>query len=95
MPSRRRSQLITEAVTPASNAEGDTFDKKTKEIMQKNWLVCWRNMTFKDLHDFPLWETQLHDIIKDSFTDLQSIFLCAPTSARLASLRWRPLRASL
>jgi len=68
-------ELITEAVAPAANAEGNTLDEKSKKVMEKNWLVCWRNMTFKDLHGYPLWETQLHDILKGAFGELQHIFL--------------------
>ena len=32
-------------------------------------------MTFKDLYGYPLWETQLHDVLQASFAELRSIFL--------------------
>ena len=32
--------------------------------MLKNWPVCWKTMTFKDLYGYPLWETQLHDVLQ-------------------------------
>jgi len=41
----------------------------------KNWFVSWKTMTFKDLYGYPLWETQLHDVLQASFAELQSIFL--------------------
>ena len=69
-------EVITEAVASEANADGAAdFDEKVKEAQRRNWLVCWKNMTFKDLHGFPLWETQLHDVLQASFPELQSIFL--------------------
>merc|ERR1711965_726450 len=43
--------------------------------MRKNWLICWKNMAFKDLYGYPLWETRLHDVLQAAFPELQSIFL--------------------
>ena len=51
------------------------YDEKVKAAVQKNWLVCWKNMTFKDLYGYPLWETQLHDVLQSAFPELQAIFL--------------------
>ena len=68
-------EAITEAVASEASEGAADFDEKVKEAQRKNWLVCWRNMTFKDLHGFPLWETQLHDVLQGAFPELQSIFL--------------------
>ena len=68
-------EVITEAVASEASEGAADFDEKVKEAQRKNWLVCWRNMTFKDLHGFPLWETQLHDVLQGAFPELQSIFL--------------------
>ena len=45
-------------------------------------------MVFKDLHGYPLWETQLHDVLEPAFAELQSIFLhyCG-SSIQVQSLR--------
>ena len=43
--------------------------------MLKNWFVSWKTMTFKDLYGYPLWETQLHDVLQALFAELRSIFL--------------------
>ena len=56
---------------PSVNA----YDEKLKESIKRNWLICWKNMTFKDLYGYPLWETQLHDVLQNAFPELQSIFL--------------------
>ena len=45
------------------------------EAQRKNWLVCWLNMTFSDMHGYPLWEAQLHDVLQAAFPELQRIFL--------------------
>ena len=36
--------------------------------------LCWKMMVFKDLVGYPLWETQLHDVLQASFADLHKIF---------------------
>ena len=51
------------------------YDEKVKAAVQRNWLVVWKNMTFKDMYGYPLWETQLHDVLQSAFPELQSIFL--------------------
>ena len=68
-------EVITEAVASEANDGAADFDEKVKEAQRKNWVVCWKNMSFKDLHGFPLWETQLHDVLQAAFPELQSIFL--------------------
>ena len=84
-------EVITEAVASEASEGAADFDEKVKEAQRKNWLVCWRNMTFKDLHGFPLWETQLHDVLQGAFPELQSIFLhyCGSSVAGLRVDRQR------
>ena len=68
-------EVITAAVGKPEEAGPNEFDEKFKEAQLKNWLICWKNMTFKDLYGYPLWETQLHDVLEAAFPELQSIFL--------------------
>ena len=68
-------EVITEVVASEASEGAADFDEKVKEAQRKNWLICWKNMTFKDLHGFLLWETQLHDVLQAAFPELQSIFL--------------------
>ena len=44
-------------------------------MQAKNWTVAWRMISLKDLHGYPLWETELHDILQKTFPELQLIFL--------------------
>jgi hypothetical protein len=63
-------------VDDAATAEASAaHDEKVKAQVLKNWLVCWKNMSFKDFYGYPLWETQLHDVLSDAFPELSSIFL--------------------
>ena len=70
-------EVLDEAtVSVGDDMEGaSAYDEKVKAALQANWLVCWKNMTFKDLYGYPLWETQLHDVLQAAFPELQSIFL--------------------
>ena len=67
-------EVITEAVASEASEGAADFDEKVKEAQRKNWLICWKNMSFKDLHGFPLWETQLHDVLQGAFPELSSVF---------------------
>ena len=40
----------------------------------RKWLDCWQNIEIADLHYFPLWEQQVHDVLQARFSDLLSIF---------------------
>ena len=31
---------------------------------ERNWQRCWKSMVFKDLVGYPLWEQQLHGVLK-------------------------------
>ena len=39
------------------------------------WLECWERMQLMDMHHFPLWEKEVHDILQPLFKELQLIFL--------------------
>ena len=70
-------EVIKEAVgNKAPKSQDDSsYDEFVKEQSRKNWLACWKSITFKDLYGYPLWETQLHDVLEAAFPELQSIFL--------------------
>ena len=39
------------------------------------WLACWGKMEIQDIHLWPTWEEEVHDILHPLFKELQSIFL--------------------
>ena len=41
----------------------------------EKWLACWERMEIMDVHLWPLWEKEVHDIIHPLFKELQMIFL--------------------
>ena len=61
--------MMFEDVEPArplsTDAPGD-FEK---------WLDCWTRIEIMDMHLFPLWEKDVHDILQPLFKELQLIFL--------------------
>ena len=79
-------EVITEAVASEASEGAADFDEKVGRRSARTGR-CWRNMTFKDLHGFPLWETQLHDVLQGAFPELQSIF--RTTAARLSRSSYR------
>ena len=40
----------------------------------KKWLDVWQLIEIADLHYFPLWEKDVHDVLQARFKDLMSIF---------------------
>ena len=69
-------QIIEEAMGKKVAGQDDAaYDEFLKEQTKKNWLACWTSLTFKDMYGYPLWETQLHDVLQEAFPELQSIFL--------------------
>ena len=63
---------------------------RIEEARKANWEKCWKLMVFKDLHGYPMWESQLHDVLEPHFAALKSIFVhyCgarskAPSRSRL------------
>ena len=41
----------------------------------RKWLDCWQNIEIADLHHFPLWERDVHDLLQKHFGQLCLIFL--------------------
>ena len=39
------------------------------------WLECWSRIELMDMHLWPLWDKEVHDIIQPLFKELQLIFL--------------------
>mgnify|MGYP006162689443 CR=1 FL=1 len=69
-------EVIKAAVGNKVQPQDDAaYDEFVKEQIRKNWLATWTSITFKDLYGYPLWETQLHDVLEAAFPELQSIFL--------------------
>ena len=40
----------------------------------RKWLDVWQLIEIADLHYFPLWEKDVHDVLQSRFKDLMSIF---------------------
>merc|ERR1719502_1383647 len=72
-----------EVVIKATYIHAERYDaeKETKPLKgetQKDlekWLECWSRMEIMDVHLWPLWEKEVHDIIHPLFKELQLIFL--------------------
>ena len=68
------SNTITRAVRfdwtrESSPLEGQLLDQ------HKAWLEVWQRVEIQDVHSFPLWEKEVHDVLQRRFADLKSIFL--------------------
>ena len=81
-------EVIEKATAPSETGVAEGEEDLAKEgakaqQLEKNWLTAWRCMNFKSLHMYPLWESELYDIIKDAFPQLQLIFqhYCASSIA--------------
>ena len=65
----------------ATYIRADRYDWKLSKPLNgqkltahRKWLDCWQAMTLMDLHHFPLWEKEVHDVLQECFGDLTSIF---------------------
>ena len=59
----------------------DRFDWREAKPMEgqkltahRKWLDCWQNLALSDLHYFPTWEKEVHDVLQETFPDLTAIF---------------------
>ena len=41
----------------------------------EEWMECWSRIEIMDMHLWPLWEKEVHDILQPLFKELQLIFL--------------------
>ena len=41
----------------------------------RKWLEVWQRVELQDVHQFPLWEGEVHAVLQSRFPDLKSIFL--------------------
>ena len=41
----------------------------------EKWMECWQRIEIMDMHHWPLWEDEVHDILQPLFKELQLIFL--------------------
>merc|ERR1740138_921469 len=72
-----------EVVIRATYIHAERYDaeKETKPLKgesQKDlekWLACWERMEIMDVHLWPLWEKEVHDLMHPLFKELQLIFL--------------------
>ena len=73
-----REQLLAEVVQELAREEAllahEWWARETSPL-GRSWRACWSAMVLKDLPGYPLWTSELHDILKDSFEELQSIFI--------------------
>ena len=45
--------------------------KRAMLLTLRSWRACWKKMAFNDLYGYPLWETQLHDVLQAAFPELR------------------------
>jgi hypothetical protein len=72
-----------EVVIEATYIHAERYDaeKETKPLKNESqkdlekWLACWERMEIMDVHLWPLWEKEVHDILHPLFKELQLIFL--------------------
>ena len=62
------------ATQTASALSSDEIEAAQEAAIKKSWRLCWKLMVFKDLVGYPLWETQLHDVLQAAFPELHKIF---------------------
>ena len=87
------SAAVSEAIASApqiktSSASIEEIEAAQQQAIKKSWRMCWKLMIFKDLVGYPLWETQLHDVLQGAFPELHSIFTyyCGSSIAGSASI---------
>ena len=84
-----------EVVIEATYIHAERYDaeKETKPLKgesQKDlekWLACWERMEIMDVHLWPTWEKEVHDILHPLFKELQMIFLAYTRSISEDSVR--------
>ena len=54
--------------------EAQLLPGETTQELSK-WLACWERVEIMDVHLWPLWEKEVHDILHPLFKELQLIFL--------------------
>ena len=62
----RDSFNATKLAHPLKGDSQEEFEK---------WLDCWQRIEIMDMHLWPLWEKEVHDILQPLFKELQLIFL--------------------
>ena len=84
---------VGEAVASSPNiatsaASAEEIEAAQAAAIKKSWRQCWKLMVFKDLVGYPLWETQLHDVLQGAFAEIHAIFTfyCGSSIAGSASI---------
>ncbi len=65
-------EVLMEAVVGKDSETSDDMLTRIEEARKANWEKCWKLMVFKDLHGYPMWESQLHDVLEPHFAALKS-----------------------
>ena len=74
---KRRPVVSKATMIHAERYEAEKETKCLKGESQKDlekWLACWERMEIMDVHLWPLWEQEVHDILHANFTELASSF---------------------
>ena len=86
-----------EVVIEATYVHAERYDaKETKPLKGESqadlekWLACWERMEIMDVHLWPIWEKEVHDIVHPVFKELQLIFLAYTRSISEDSVRDDP-----
>ena len=61
-------------MSTAEKVEGATTEGSSIEAVER-WLACWGGLQLNDLHGFPLWDRQLHDLLRPRFNELCRLFV--------------------
>ena len=79
VPEKSPDEVVIQATYIHAERYDATRDTKPlKGESQKDlekWLACWERMEIMDVHLWPLWEKEVHDILHPLFKELQLIFL--------------------
>lgn len=68
-------EMVAEAVAAAERPAAAANGGADPDLSEEQYKACWRKMAFKDLYGFPLWETDVHDLLRDAFAELRLIFV--------------------
>ena len=88
LPSAVSEAVASSPVSSTSSASSAEIEAAQQAALKKSWRQCWKMMVFKDLVGYPLWETQLHDILEAAFGEMHAIFTfyCGSSIAGSASI---------
>ena len=68
-------EVLTEAVVGKDVESVEDLEQRAEQARKANWEKCWKLLVVKDLPGWPMWESELHDVLEPHFADLHSIFV--------------------